>query len=224
MMIAHPMFDIPIEFVENKINVLVIENKRVFVKMISDLISQKEQGDGDFVLSKNFIPIPISKNMEIINNIFSINPNDKKILTGIYSQLEKEAFSSDFYINTNEQIINLKRYIKELVDTSNLNLTYNEEINISSLLKLTDVKIEYEEISLLDRVVEYMDVLMEYSRINCFVFVNIKAFFTDEEMISIYRHCFYKKINILLIESRYMDKKLEDEKIYILDEDLCFIY
>ncbi len=111
-----------------------------------------------------------------------------------------------------------------MLQISDLNLTYNEDVNIASLLKVFDVKIDIENHSLISRLVEYVDTLYKHCNIKCFVLVNLKAYFTDEEILVFYKHIFYSKINVLLLESSQKEKLCEEEKVYVIDKDLCFIY
>ncbi len=53
MKLAHPDFEMPIEFNENQNNVLVIENPILFTRYITELRNQLDGGDGQFVLSNN---------------------------------------------------------------------------------------------------------------------------------------------------------------------------
>ncbi len=55
-MITHPLFDTPIEFTECKINILVVEQPNILVRLIQDLLLQKENCDGEFVLRKTLNP------------------------------------------------------------------------------------------------------------------------------------------------------------------------
>lgn len=223
MMIMHPLFDEPIELKECTANVLVIENKSVFVKFIEELLAQKETGEGEFVLSENFKIQAISKNIEVVKDYFSINPNTRKVLNSIYNDVEKKAYSSENYLDTNNIIDSINVYMNMILEEYDTELFFNDRVDVSSLLKCLDVKVALEG-NLLSKLVEYIDILKEYCNIKCFVFVNLKSFFSDDEICSIYKHVFYKKVNILLIESSVSKNKLHDEKIFIIDEDLCCIY
>ncbi len=224
MMIVHPLLEIPIEFVECQINILVIEDKKILVKLIEELIFQNNNGEGSFVLSENYSPISISKNMDIVKDFFSINPNDKKVINGVYSFLEKEAYTSENYVNTSSSLGELKKYISALIQLSDLNLTFKDEINIPSLLKIFDVKIDTTDNSLVLRLIEYMDTSIKYCGTKLFVFINLKSYFANDELLALYKHIFYNKIDVFLIESESKDKICSEEKTYILDIDLCFIY
>ena len=53
MKLAHSLFDTPIVFKENRVNILVIENKRELANMIYELIDCSEGVGGRYVLSED---------------------------------------------------------------------------------------------------------------------------------------------------------------------------
>ena len=72
MKLSHPLFETPIEFSENKIQVLVIENKQTAANLIGEIIAMSETGiDGEFVLSERENNISFSA-VAIISGIVNI--------------------------------------------------------------------------------------------------------------------------------------------------------
>ena len=52
-MLAHPLLQSPIEFKENRVPVLIVENGQLFRRLIGDLLAQENGEPGEFALSEN---------------------------------------------------------------------------------------------------------------------------------------------------------------------------
>lgn len=68
----------------------------------------------------------------------------------------------------------------------------------------------------------YIDVCAEFSIAKIVVGVCWSAVFSIEEIEFIKRHCFDKKIHLLLFDDEKIN--IDKVKIYIIDHDLCEIF
>lgn len=224
MKLSHPIFEFPIEFNENTINVLVVENQKIFTDFIMDLLNQTTGKSGEFVLSENIDSLNISKELDLIIDIFSIDLNQKKILTKLYSILKNKAMDGEHYLATMDIISNISRYLEEIIETIEYPLLYTNEFDIGLIFKVVDLRLNDEYESLFDKITNYISIMREIAGISCFVFVNLKSFISDIEIAEIYKFAFYQKINIILLESTYKDVMNPYETIRIIDTDLCEIH
>ena len=84
MRIVHKDISNPIIINENKINILVLENKKFFIDKINELINQINGDYGDyFLFDLNDEELLISKNCEILTDLFSLDFDSKKIKSAI---------------------------------------------------------------------------------------------------------------------------------------------
>ena len=86
-------------FQENEVNVLVIERKELFRRMIQELDKQISGEDGGFVLSDNNKTMKIDKEVCLILNPFALDINSRKALTGLYTELGKLGLNEENYLN-----------------------------------------------------------------------------------------------------------------------------
>lgn len=87
-------------FQENKVNVLVIEQKELFRRMIQELDKQISGEEGGFVLSDNNKTMKIDKEICLILNPFALDINSRKALTGLYNELGKLGLNEENYLKT----------------------------------------------------------------------------------------------------------------------------
>lgn len=113
-------------------------------------------------------------------------------------------------------------YLEKLMNGVPYHLTFDLDLDIGSILKGYNVLMEDTDCSLLEKLMEYMRAMSQICHIRSFVCVNLKSFFSKEELKYLYEFAVYEKINIIVIES-IQSEALIGEKGWILDKDLCII-
>lgn len=224
MKLAHPDWEHTVIFSENQINVITVENKAFFSKLISVLLLQTEGADGDFVLSEDDIVLPISKICDVIINPFSLDFNSKKNLTKIYNLLKISAFDENHYTLTGELKTQLFKYLDTLLFDFDFPVTYQDDFDFVSLFKAVNIAIDEIGTTLLEKLIHYIRISAELLEIKCFMFVNLKTFLSDSELKELYTFSFYHKVHLLLFEGFFTEKTQPCEKHYIIDNDLCEIF
>jgi CRISPR-associated protein Csn2 len=223
MILAHTDIVKNIEFVENEVNVLLVENKHYFSDLIGELYRQIDGEEGKFVLSEKNKIINISKSVEAVSDVFSVDINNRKILNALYAEVDKLSQNEDNFVNTAETVSTVFAYIAHIADETELNLEYEQTLSASELCKAVGLRFSKDYESLTERLADYLLMMSEVLKVKCFVFVNLKTFLNKEELTLLYDFTFANKINILLLENvdTYI---LPCEKLLIIDEDLCEIY
>ena len=214
----------PIVFEETKINILVVENKKIFTELIMELTNQINGLDGDFVLSSNLKQLKMEETTDIVIDLFKFDLNQKKIISKLYNQLKTTAVEEEYYIGLTYLLGEINSYIEKITLTTKHPLTYSQDIDIASIFKLADVKLEISHEPFLEKLISYLNIMQEFCNISLFIFVNLKCYLSKEEVHLLYQHIFYNKLNVLLLENTMQDEKYEQEKYRIIDIDLCEIF
>lgn len=223
MKLVHPDFFFQIDFQENKVNNIVIESPKIFENIISELYNQHIGINGAWVLSEKNTPIDIKKYSEIILNPFDLDINNKRILGKLYENIKNNATGSELYIKWNQLYPNIAEVIDSLIEEFNYNLEYNDEIEMKDLFKLLNLKFQTEEVSSLEKVIDYMNLHNSILGTKLFILVNLKSFYTKENLKHLYEEAFYKKFSLLLIDCKEYDVFNNDDIRYIIDKDGCVI-
>lgn len=223
MKLVHPDFFFQIIFKESKVINIIIESPRIFENMLSELYNQFLGNEGLWVLSENSTPIQIKRYCEIILNPFDLDINNKRILGKLYNDIKDNTIRSDLYIKWNELYPNIKNVVDDLIKDFDYNLEYDDEIEIKELLKLLNLRFTEDSTNSLERIIDYMNLHNSILGTKVFILVNIKSFYSKENLRYLYEQAFYKKYYLLLIESKEGECLDDREICYIIDKDGCVI-
>ncbi|MDD3400358.1 MAG: type II-A CRISPR-associated protein Csn2 [Eubacteriales bacterium] len=221
MRLATPLIGHVIEFNENKVSTLVIENQTCFYRLMMDLTMQAEGYEGDAVLSKDDCPIQFPKNAEIIQTFTPFTVNRKSLLTKICAAIEKEGLNESNFLRTEELLAQIERYIDDLSFGLPCSITF-DKLNISSIIKSVGVVIEENEDEPIERIISYMELVSELESDKLFIFVNMRSYFADDKMNLFIKSATAHKHRIMLLDcnARAM---LDGEQRWTVDEDWCEI-
>lgn len=224
MKFIHPLLSEAFEISQEKINILVLENKKTFVEFVNSFLNQSNGLAGDIIINAGEKKlIDISKHVDVVINPFELNFNDKKYINTLHTELAKAAHESENFIATQELLTNVNNYLEKLLHLHLMNLTYEDKFDITGIFKLATVKFSEEPCGFIDKIINYMEILTVYANIKCFVFVNLKSFLSDEDLISFYEDILYKKFTVLLLENFCSEQQSNYENRLIVDCDLCII-
>lgn len=209
-------------FQENKVNVLVIEQKELFRRMIQELDKQISGEECGFVLSDNNKTIKIDKAICLILNPFALDINSRKALTGLYNELGKLGLNEENYLKTCSLKGQIAEYIYDLLNQVDYALKFQDDFDLQSMFKALEVEFEAGEGNFLEGLVYFLDVCSKFQKVKILTFVNLKTYLMSEELHEFYKEAFYRKIQLLLLENNIGDE-LAEEAVSIVDADLCLI-
>lgn len=222
MCLAHSKNNIKVDIEEGKTSVLVIENPINMREFLLELEEQLQGNQGDFILSADYEPISIGRNLVLVRDVLNIDCNEKKILTKLYQNIVDEE-KKQYHMERDNFDKAYLEYLRELCLLSPLPLAYDEKLSLGELLKSAHVIIDHAVCSYIENLWNYIKVMGDLLHIKLFVFVNLKGFLSNEELNLLYKQCAYEQKLLLLIESHDTPSRI-DEKKYIVDSDGCVIY
>lgn len=221
MTFAHPEMNAVLKFDSGEIVSLVIENSRFFRNIVTDVYTQISGGAGYAVLSINNTPKDFARYADMIESPISFSINTKSMQSRILAALERNAVNEAFYMRTGELMRAIEQYFAELTQDYTADM-YCSKLNISSVLKSLGVLIHEEYSNQLEKYIDYMELTREFDRDRLFVFVNLRSFFSDEELLPFAETVSAHEYKILMIDNM-AQAMLPREKRLIIDKDLCEI-
>lgn len=222
MKLAHKDFNFVFQFKENMRSLLVVEHPAIFLKLISEM-SLFDNEETRLVLSEDDMLLKIKDQLACIIDPLSITVNERKLLNKLGEILKREILSSELLIEGNQIISDLENYILHVIQSMDWDLVYSEKMDIQSLLKIAEIRFDDTQETLVEKILDYMKVSSELLDIKCFVFVNLLSYLTEYEIEKFYEYVHYKKLCVLLLESRVPDTVKKFSETIIIDKDSCEI-
>ncbi len=203
-------------FTEEYINVLQIQDKKLFTNVINSLndnINNIEDTKERIIILDNDTEIKIEKEVLMFIDVFNIDFNQKKIQSALYNKIEK-IYKQEFERMSEFQTIfqKLQLNVLDVFNEFSFEFNYKESIGIQEYLKLLGLKISNNKGKITDTIFSLIDVVEYLSIAKILIFVNLKLYLLDDELKEIYKYAMYKKVNILLIETGEEKEPLENEK------------
>jgi CRISPR-associated protein, csn2 family len=220
MIFQYKGFNFKIDFEDKSIFSLIIENKKLYRKIIEDLINNISIDDGNIILSKNNKLIVPEKEIFVFSDYFNFDVN-KFVLNKYYKEL-KNLSENDFFDETLEIKEVLRDYVTKLVENE-YSIKLEEDLDISQILKAFGVKFQRNE-DLLLNLFEWIKILNELLGYEIFFFINLENFLSDDELVEFSKFILYNKYRVVFIENFNRNKLFDNDNLIIIDNDLCEIF
>lgn len=208
-----------LSFGEGYVNELVVENRKMFFDLVGTVIRQAEGEHGDCVLSIAEKPVEFSRYADVTVQFAPFRLNRKSLLTKLCSALEQRALLAENYVKTGELVGEIERYILYLAEDLPFEIDC-QKIAIGPIIKAVSPEIEEEDKGTLEKIFAYMELVRELDRDRLFIMINMRTYFSDEEMERFAESACLHDFKVLLLESASLPR-LKNTKRYTVDEDLC---
>lgn len=222
MTISSAGIETKIELTDARPFVLCVENPKEYYKVVKEMIASFQGEISEFTFWEDDEKISTEKAGEILVDLFSFELTDKKIMTLLYKQLQRNFIERDLIFEFQKVKAESEKFLLDLCATVDFTLEYSE-IELESFLKVCSVRPENSYQTLLEKIICYLNIFAELKRIRCFVLVGLKTVLSEEDLRLLYRHCRLHKLSLLLIECGKIRPILSEERAIIITDDLCEI-
>lgn len=156
-----------------------------------------------------------------INNCLDFDINDKKNITYLYKNLDKEI-----NLNFKNQLNNIINELSELIRESSINIgityDYDDSISLDKLFQSLSIKYAEDDNFDINFITNILN-LNNFYDFKLFITFNLETFF-DKNEISVLNKEFLKQGIIILNISSIKNYKIDQELTPLfIDEDLCII-
>lgn len=218
MTLSYFDFSSPLEFEENTVNTLIIENPIFYRTFISNILEQMDNNASEFMLSEGNSILDFSKNISVITDMFRIDFDTRTINNKVLQEANEVSKTS---FDTGKLISELNILASKIATGMALDVTFSEISDLSGVLKLFNFVIDSGSLTLGEKIMEYITLSSTFFGKRLFIILNLKSVLSPDEQEDFFKMLCYKKINVLLIESKQYEFNSAHEKIRIIDKDLC---
>lgn len=221
MKVLYSDLGIKIEITENEVYSIVLENPDDMKKFVEELWNQSNGDDGKIIVSDNEKIVRFDKVCDVVLDPFSINLNSRKIINKLYADMEIMGNERP------EEMGDINSRVVNLIDifTTSLgycNVEYNLDFKWTDIFKIYNLRFADNYENLVEKISYYIKIISEMTESKVLFLVNMKSFFSKDELENIYRTAMYNKIGLVMVDSQ-RNVDIESEKVYIVDKDHCLI-
>lgn len=203
-----------IVFKENSINVLELETTKSFRNIVKDLTKLENGEDQTRIrLFESDEEKHCSNKIICIRDYYNFGYNTQKNINALYKYL-----FSDTYLEMLPVYSELIKEYNEQLNKADIDLCY-DEINFINLSKALKLRFNFNSDNILENILAMIDIESELKLTQLLVFINIKDYMEAKELQEIYKYILYKKVNVLLIESKHSEVEIPFEKKLQIDSD-----
>ncbi len=202
MKIKINFLDNPIDIKDDFITVIEVENKKYFYRIIKSLYDTENGVLSEDVVffDENGKEINMNGKIKIYTDYFELQMNSNKITNEIIKYFSR-IFKEEDKLNLQKQYKKLVDLYKRILNNIDVPLVIEENNSIESTLKYLKVSFAMQD-NLLDNLLLIMDVERTFQFNNLLVFVNLKQYLNNEELIELYKYSIYNKVKMVLIDSQ----------------------
>lgn len=206
-----------VEITNDFINVLEIENKKVFFRLINDL-NQICNGNviEEIKAFSDNKEISITNKVNVISDYFNIDFS--KYMLSINKLINENLKGS----SDKSLLLLYKKLIQKynsIISTVDLPIMVNNDATIESLTKLLKLKIIYKN-SIIENLFSIIELERSLKYSKFIVLVNLKQYLDDTELKELYKYSIYNNVNIILADSQCYGCSHDFEKKLIVDDNL----
>lgn len=223
MKLSYKEFEPVISLDENIPYVLNLESPMLFRKFLIDFKSQLVIGEGKFIFSERDKILQLNKCVDLLIDPFNTNVNQRKVLQKLYLGLEKNANDAELCEATLAIKSAINKYILDVEYESEFILEHNVDFDLKGLFSAVDLRFVQDNEDFLTRLSRYMEISRKFLGLKAVVLVNVSSYLSEEEIKMLWDSAAYNKLAILMLEHNYTSK-IADEKLTIIDNDLCIVY
>ena len=220
MRLSIKYIDNNIDFDNSCINCLEIENKNYFYKVVND-INSISNGNilEDVIFSDDeYKELNLSNKINMVFDYFNFDFNSKKIISIINKKIN-DNISVENKENLSKLYNKIRKIYLPILNDMDLNIDINNDFDLDSIIKLLNVSIKPKD-NLLDNLFLLVDIEKELSINKIIVFVSLKQYLNNNELIELYKYLLYNNVVALLIDSQSYGVCNEYEKKLIIDDEL----
>lgn len=224
MKLAHTAWRMVIDWPENRVPVLAIESPVRFRRAVQGLMRQADGGSGEFVLSEEAQIRELGRICEVFSDPLLLEINDRSVQSALTKWVKTTAVSERCYLATQEICQKILAWAAEIAQESEEPLVFSDELDWTQIIKVCGLRFDGEDGDLPEKLLRRMRIAQSFLHKDCFIFVNLKRYLSQEELNVLYREAFYRKIRIMLVENLCPPIDRAYETAWIIDQDDCEIY
>lgn len=205
---------------EHKFYNIIIENPNFLSYLIIEINNLMQNEDSELSFFKDDKEISLLKTGLFIDNIFSLDLNDKKNVNSLYKVLNSDFLNSSLISDFADLNESLTKFLSNLTRNTPVALD-SEPLDLVLLFKAIDLKFKKDDSNILYNILSFIKVILMFKKIEVVFFVNIQSFLSDSDIQLLKKELLLMEIQMINFSGRNINKiEMCEEKNIVITEDL----
>ena len=109
--------------------------------------------------------------------------------------------------------------ISNIVNLIDIPITIKNDFDFESIIKSFKFEVNFFD-NLLNNLIDLLEVKLNLSKEKIYVFINLKSYLSNEDLLELYKYIFAKNINSIFIDTNKYDDLNDNVNKIIIDTDL----
>lgn len=218
-------FENDIDFAENHINVLQIQNKKLFAKIVSSFNNMcnglSAESDETITLLEQDEIVNFTKNVLFVVDFLNFDFNQRRIQTVLYQYIDKLfKLEPEMLSNVNNLQDSIHIELMSIMEEFPFETLCKKDISILDILKMYGVRIKANaNEKIIEKLFKIVELVQCLDLAKLIIIVNVKQYLDSDELVEFYKYCVYNNVKLLLLERGSEVSLLERERILFVDEN-----
>ena len=218
LVLSYSNVSVPFDFSKHHVYSLILENTKDFYNTTKSLINFDED-TSKFLVFQNDNQVKFELICDVLYDYYAMDMNAKRSIVGyLQKSLISHYNSNDFSLELSKIKTALHDFNTKFLNKYDLPISYNQDIDINSIIKLEDYKIIMSQ-ELLENLIQYIEVLIKLNNKKIFIFIGLENYLSAAEMKNFIKQIEYYDVFALFI-SPFQKNSLNIPTVKI-DNDLC---
>ncbi|MDR0341147.1 MAG: type II-A CRISPR-associated protein Csn2 [Mycoplasmataceae bacterium] len=207
---------------ENKLNFIQFDNTNQMYEFGLDINKDKNEDEFYIVDDKNK-QLKFGSCVGIITDVFTLDINDKKILTKLYKKIQVDFNEDDNKIYDAERVIREAslKLLEEINSKVSIPLTYDDDFELAEFFKLFNLKINFNDNNLIFNVTNYIEVMLEFYEYKIIIIPFISNILSSEDIKKLLEFATQHDLYILSfanLNNKFDESK--DDNVIVVEDDI----
>ena len=218
-------FENDIDFSKNHINVLQIQNKKLFAKMVSSFNNMCKglsvECDEVITLLEQDEIVDFTKNVLFVVDFLNFDFNQRRIQTVLYQYIDKIIkLEPEILSNINNLQDSIHIEFMSIMEEFPFEILCKKDSSILDILKMYCIRIKANvDEKIIEKLFKLVELVQCLDLAKLIILVNVKQYLDSDEIVEFYKYCVYNNVKLLVLERGLEVSPLERERILFVDEN-----
>ena len=218
-------FENDIDFSKNHINVLQIQNKKLFAKMVSSFNNMCKglsvECDEVITLKEQDEIVDFTKNVLFVVDFLNFDFNQRRIQTVLYQYIDKIIkLEPEILSNINNLQDSIHIEFMSIMEEFPFEILCKKDSSILDILKMYGIRIKANvDEKIIEKLFKLVELVQCLDLAKLIILVNVKQYLDSDEIVEFYKYCVYNNVKLLVLERGSEVSPLERERILFVDEN-----